>query len=144
MLAPVVAQPSLPLDNPSAVESGEAELAVVRERLEREDLTVLVYRFEGDRHCRAQRFAAYQAALGSRFIARTLPDSAAHRRQGDRGLQARHVDDAVVHRAPLAMPRDTVMQPPEKCVCLRETDPLRPITHAAFPIVDQRKRPFIE
>ncbi|MBS0214351.1 MAG: dienelactone hydrolase family protein [Proteobacteria bacterium] len=78
MLAPIVAQPSLPLDNPRAVESSDAELAAVRERLEREDLTVLAYRFEGDRHCRAERFAAYQAALGPRFIARALPDSAAH------------------------------------------------------------------
>lgn len=78
MLAPVLAQPSLPLDNPAAIESSDDELAAVRERLEREDLTVLAYRFEGDRHCRAERFAAYQAALGPRFIGRALPDSAAH------------------------------------------------------------------
>lgn len=78
MLAPVLAQPSLPLDNPSAVESSAEELAAVRARLERENLTVLAYRFEGDRHCRAERFAAYQAALGPRFIGRALPDSAAH------------------------------------------------------------------
>lgn len=78
MLAPVLAQPSLPLDNPAAVESNDGELAAVRQRLEREDLTVLAYRFEGDRHCRAQRFAAYQAALGPRFIGRVLPDAAAH------------------------------------------------------------------
>lgn len=78
MLAPVLAQPSLPLDGPSAVESSADELAAVRERLEREDLTVLAYRFEGDRHCRAERFATYQAALGPRFIGRVLPDSAAH------------------------------------------------------------------
>ena len=77
-LAPVLAQPSLPLDNPAAVESSDEELAAVRDRLERDDLTVLAYRFEGDRHCRAQRFAAYQAALGPRFIGRVLPDSAAH------------------------------------------------------------------
>jgi dienelactone hydrolase len=77
MLAPVLAQPSLPLDNPSAVESSDGELAAVRARLEREDLTVLAYRFEGDRHCRAARFAAYQAALGPRFIGKALPDGAA-------------------------------------------------------------------
>ena len=53
MLAPILAQPSLPLDNPAAVESSDDELAAVRERLEREHLTVLAYRFEGDRHCRA-------------------------------------------------------------------------------------------
>ncbi|HSX62195.1 MAG TPA: dienelactone hydrolase family protein [Tahibacter sp.] len=78
MLAPVLAQPSLPLDDPAAVESDPGELAAVRARLERDDLTVLAYRFEGDRHCRAERFAAYSAALGPRFIGRVLPDSAAN------------------------------------------------------------------
>ena len=78
MLAPVLAQPSLPLDDPAAVESSAEELAAVRARLERDDLTVLAYRFEGDRHCRAERFAAYQAALGPRFVGKVLPDSAAN------------------------------------------------------------------
>jgi dienelactone hydrolase len=78
MLAPVMCQPSLPMDNPAAMNMAPAELAAVRARLEREDLTVLAYRFEGDRHCRAQRFAAYAEALGDRFVARVLPDSAAN------------------------------------------------------------------
>ncbi|WP_395681624.1 dienelactone hydrolase family protein [Dokdonella sp.] len=77
MLAPVLAQPSLPLDDPAALESDAGELQAVRERLERDDLSVLAYRFEGDRHCRAERFAAYTAALGPRFVARVLPDDAA-------------------------------------------------------------------
>ena len=50
----------------------------MRDRLEREDLTVLAYRFAGGKICRAERFSAYQAALGDRFEARTLPDSAAN------------------------------------------------------------------
>jgi dienelactone hydrolase len=79
MLAPVLSQPSLPLDDPAGMEIAPAELAAVRERLEREDLTVMAYRFKGDRHCRAQRFAAYSEALGDRFIGRALPDSAANR-----------------------------------------------------------------
>lgn len=78
VLAPVLAQPSLPLDAPGCVESSGEELAAVRERLEREDLGVLALRFEGDRHCRAERFAAYRAALGPRFEARVLPDAAAN------------------------------------------------------------------
>ena len=78
MLAPVLSQPSLPMDNPAGMHISPHELAAVRRRLEQEDLTVLALRFEGDRHCRAQRFAAYQEALGQRFIARVLPDSAAH------------------------------------------------------------------
>ncbi|MGH2865250.1 MAG: dienelactone hydrolase family protein [Solirubrobacteraceae bacterium] len=77
-LAPVLSQPSLPLDDPAALESAPEELAEIRRRLEREDLTVLAFRFEGDRHCRAQRFAAYSEALGDRFLERVLPDGAAN------------------------------------------------------------------
>ena len=79
VLAPVLCQPSLPLDQPAGIESAADELAAVRQRLERDDLTVMAYRFEGDRFCTGQRFAAYAQALGDRFIARVLPDSAAKR-----------------------------------------------------------------
>jgi dienelactone hydrolase len=79
MLAPVLSQPSLPLNDPAGMHIAPEELAAVRERMEREDLTVMAYRFEGDQFCRAQRFAAYAEALGDRFIGRVLPDSAANR-----------------------------------------------------------------
>ena len=79
MLAPVLSQPSLPLDAADKLESSDEELATVRERLERDDLNVRAYRFAGDRICTAQRFAAYERALGSRFDGRTLPDSAANK-----------------------------------------------------------------
>jgi len=78
LLAPVVSQPALPLDNPGGIESSAEELAQIRSRLERENLTVLAYRFAGDSFCRAERFAAYRAALGDRFIGRMLPDTAAN------------------------------------------------------------------
>ena len=78
MLAPVLSQPSLPLANPGGLHIAPDELKAVRERLDREDLTVLAYRFQGDSFCRAARFAAYQQALGDRFEARVLPDSAAN------------------------------------------------------------------
>ena len=78
MLAPVVCQPSLPLDNPGAIEISADEIKIVRQRLEHEDLTVLAYRFQGDAFCKAERFAAYSEALGERFVARVLPDSAAN------------------------------------------------------------------
>ncbi|MFP2923622.1 dienelactone hydrolase family protein [Pyxidicoccus sp. 3LG] len=77
VLAPVLSQPSLPLNEPAGLEIAPEELARVRRRLEDEDLTVLAYRFEGDAFCRAERFAAYQRALGDRFHARVLPDTAA-------------------------------------------------------------------
>jgi dienelactone hydrolase len=78
MLAPVLSQPTLPLDDPAGMHIAPDELSEVRARLERDDLTVMAYRFEGDRFCKAQRFAAYSEALGERFIARVLPDSAAN------------------------------------------------------------------
>lgn len=79
MLAPVLSQPTLPLDDPGGLEIDPGELAAVRQRMQRDDLTVMAYRFEGDRFCTAQRFAAYAEALGDRFVARVLPDNAARR-----------------------------------------------------------------
>lgn len=79
MLAPVLSQPSLPLDNPAGIEMAPEELVAVRQRLDSDNLTVMAYRFKGDRFCTAQRFAAYAAALGDRFVAHELPDSAANR-----------------------------------------------------------------
>ena len=78
MLAPVLCQPTLPLDDPAGLEIGPDELRAVRSRLDRDHLSVLAFRFEGDRFCRAQRFAAYAGALGDRFVGRVLPDSAAN------------------------------------------------------------------
>ena len=77
MLAPVLSQPSLPLNDPAGTGMAAAELAAVKARLERDDLTVLAYRFRGDRFCQAQRFAAFIEALGDRFVPRVLEDSAA-------------------------------------------------------------------
>ncbi|OOG44471.1 dienelactone hydrolase family protein [Polaromonas sp. A23] len=78
MLAPVLCQPSLPFDNPGGIEISPEEVKMVRQRLDQENLTVLAYRFEGDKFCRAQRFAAYAEALGDRFEPRVLPDQAAN------------------------------------------------------------------
>lgn len=78
MLAPVLAEPTLPLGDPAGLEIAPEELTAVRERLQQEDLTVLAYRFKGDQFCKAERFAAYQEALGERFIGRVLPDDAAN------------------------------------------------------------------
>jgi len=78
MLAPVLSQPSLPLMQTGGMHIAPDELKAVKERLDREDLTVLAYRFEGDSFCRGARFAAYQQALGDRFRPRVLPDSCAN------------------------------------------------------------------
>jgi dienelactone hydrolase len=76
--APVLSQPSLPMGRRGGMHIAPGELAQVKARMQREDLTVLAYRFAGDAFCRAERFAAYQAALGDRFVGRVLPDSAAN------------------------------------------------------------------
>lgn len=78
MLAPVLCQPSLPLGDPSAIQLAPDEAAAIRARLVREDLTVRAYRFDGDPFCTAERFAAYAAALGDRFVPTVLPASAAN------------------------------------------------------------------
>jgi dienelactone hydrolase len=78
MLAPVLAQPSLPMFSAGGMHIAPDELAAVKKRMDEEDLTVLAYRFEGDSFCRAERFAAYEQALGDRFVGRVLPDSAAN------------------------------------------------------------------
>jgi dienelactone hydrolase len=79
MLAPVLSQPSLPMFQAGGMHIAPDELAAVKARMQREDLTVLAYRFAGDRFCRAERFAEYAAALGDRFEERVLPDAAALR-----------------------------------------------------------------
>lgn len=78
VIAPVLAQPSLPLDQSDGIDMEPEELSQVRDRMDRENLKVLAFRFQGDVHCPAERFAAYRQALGDRFDARELPDSAAN------------------------------------------------------------------
>lgn len=78
VLAPVMSQPSMPMHNPAGLAMDPDELAAVKARMEAENLTVLAYRFEGDKFCRAERFAAYSDVLGDRFVGTVLPDSAAN------------------------------------------------------------------
>ncbi len=75
--ASVLSQPSLPMGRAGGLHIAPDELAKVRTRMVEEDLTVLAYRFEGDKYCKAERFAAYEAALGDRFIGRVLSDDSA-------------------------------------------------------------------
>lgn len=78
VVAPIACQPALPVDEPAALEISDAELAAVKERLDRDGLTVLAYRFEGDKVCTKARFDAYAQALGDSFVSRELADTAAN------------------------------------------------------------------
>ena len=78
VLAPVVAQPGLPAHKPAAIDVSPSDLATVRNRVEKENLLVRGYRFEGDNLCRAVRFETLGRELGMGFIGTTLPDSAAN------------------------------------------------------------------
>ncbi|WP_037312584.1 dienelactone hydrolase family protein [Amycolatopsis orientalis] len=78
VIAPVVNHPSLPLDDPGGLELDDEDALAVRDRVQRDGLKVLAYRFAGDRWCTGRRFAAYQALLGGAFDGRVLPDSAAN------------------------------------------------------------------
>lgn len=77
VVAPVVNHPSLPLDDPAGIELSDEDAHAVRDRIARDGLRVLAYRFEGDRWCTGQRFAAYRALLGEAFDGRVLPDGSA-------------------------------------------------------------------
>lgn len=78
VIAPVVNHPSLPLDDPGGLELSAEDADAVRERVGRDGLKVLAYRFDHDRWCTGQRFAAYRALLGDAFDGRVLSGDAAN------------------------------------------------------------------
>jgi dienelactone hydrolase len=72
VIAPVLNHPSLPLDDPAGLEMSPADAVAVRARVRRDQLSVLAFRFDTDRWCTGQRFAAYRALLGDAFVGREL------------------------------------------------------------------------
>ncbi len=78
MRAAVACQPSLPLNNPAAIEMSDDDAEVVAARLKQDDLTVKAYRFDSDKFCKAARFETYKKKFGAHFDGKTLPDSAAN------------------------------------------------------------------
>lgn len=72
VIAPVVNHPSLPLDDPAGLEIGDEDARALRERVDRDGITVLAYRFDNDKWCEGRRFAAYRALLGDAFDGRVL------------------------------------------------------------------------
>lgn len=82
VVAPVLSQPSLPLRKSQAgeIDTSPADIACVRDRFQREDLTVLGLRYRSDKLVPDARFARYAKELGDRFEAIELEDT--HARQG--------------------------------------------------------------
>ncbi len=73
VIAPVLNHPSLPLDDPAGLELDPRDAKAIAARVRADRLDVLAYRFEGDRWCTGQRFAAYRALLSGAFVGRVLP-----------------------------------------------------------------------
>ncbi|GAA0948838.1 dienelactone hydrolase family protein [Actinocorallia libanotica] len=78
VIASVVNHPSLPLDDPAGLELSDEDAHAVKERVSRDGLKVLAYRFDNDRWCTGQRFAAYRTLLGDAFDGRVLPGGSAN------------------------------------------------------------------
>lgn len=76
--AAVACQPSLPLDDPAAIEMSDEDAAALDLRLQRDNLVVKAYRFEGDPFCQASRFDTYAKRFGQQFEGTVLPDTAAN------------------------------------------------------------------
>ncbi|MCW3847775.1 dienelactone hydrolase family protein [Sphingomonas sp. LB-2] len=76
VLAPVLAQPSLPVLNHDALDISPADLDRVKARARDDGLTLRGYRFEKDSLCRAARFETLEREFGTAFTGTTLPDSA--------------------------------------------------------------------
>ena len=73
VVAPVLAQPSLPIGpgaaRKAALGVSPAEIACAKQRLEREDLSMIGLRFHGDPFVPPERFATLKATFGDRFEA---------------------------------------------------------------------------
>jgi len=78
VIAPVMCQPSLPLEDQTATGFGDAQLKAIRAELVRKDTRALALRFAGDRWCTAARFAGFKAGLKDRFGEIVVPDAAAN------------------------------------------------------------------
>jgi dienelactone hydrolase len=78
VVAPVLSQPSLPLNRKgegTGIDASPAEVACVKKRLDDEDLTLMGLRFKGDPFVPQSRFDRLREAFGDRFEAVELEDA---------------------------------------------------------------------
>jgi dienelactone hydrolase len=78
--APVLCQPSLPFSFPWCVKATKADLGIdpdqldhIKDRVDREHIPVLGFRFKGDWLCARERFARLREEFGDRFLEHQLP-----------------------------------------------------------------------
>ena len=78
VVAPVLSQPSMPVSlskkSRGAIDAWPEEVACVKDRLTKEDLTMIGLRFKGDKLVPPERFATYRKAFGERFEAIEIDD----------------------------------------------------------------------
>jgi hypothetical protein len=78
VVAPVLSQPSMPAGlfaGKGAIDASPYEIACVRERFEREDLSLIGLRFKSDKLVPDARFATYASEFGDRFEAHEFDDA---------------------------------------------------------------------
>ena len=74
VVAPVMGEPGAPhFFHSDKLDISPTDLDRVKARTAAEGLTVRGYRFEGDKICKAERFATLRRALGSAFIGKEIP-----------------------------------------------------------------------
>jgi dienelactone hydrolase len=95
VVAPVLSQPSLPLNRKDAIDATEAELACAKARFETENLSMLGLRFKSDKLVPDARFAMLKDTFGDRFKAIELDDADANRKvpQAPHSVLTWHVID---------------------------------------------------
>ncbi|HTW33144.1 MAG TPA: dienelactone hydrolase family protein [Rhizomicrobium sp.] len=71
VVAPVLSQPSMPLrkKNAAGIDASPAEIACAKDRLEKENLSMIGLRFHGDPLVPAERFDTLKKTFGNRFEA---------------------------------------------------------------------------
>ena len=76
VVASVMGEPALPAFGSAGLDISPTDLKCVKERAAAGTLTIRGYRFEGDKLCKPERFAALRGALGPAFIGTEIPDDA--------------------------------------------------------------------
>jgi dienelactone hydrolase len=115
VIAPVLSQPSLPVAmgarRRADIAMSASEIAIVRQRLESENLSAIGLRFHGDPMVPPERFATYKRCFGDRF-------------------EAIEIDPADAQPNPGAKPHAVLT------INLRDDDPLGATKHAETRVIE--------